>query len=259
MSRYKLTVEYDGARYVGWQRQDNGPSIQQALEEAIHGFSGETVLVQGAGRTDSGVHALAQVAHVDIEGPFRPDTVRDAINFHIKPAPISVLQAEEVRDGFNARFDARERAYVYRIFNRRVPPALERGRCWWVIAALDVHAMNEAAQVLIGKHDFTSFRAVKCQAKSPVKTLDVLQVTQDGPLIEVRVRARSFLHHQVRNLVGALKLVGEGKWTKADLEKALAACDRTAGGPTAPAGGLFLTEVVYNDRHGTQPEPDADA
>jgi tRNA pseudouridine38-40 synthase len=252
MPRYKITVEYDGTNYVGWQRQDNGPSIQQALEEAIHAFSGETVLVQGAGRTDSGVHALGQVAHLDLENDFETDTVRDAINFHIKPAPISVLQAEEVRDGFNARFDARERAYVYRIFNRRVPPALHRGRCWWVIASLDVHAMNDATKVLLGRHDFTTFRAVKCQAKTPVKTLDVLEATQNGNIIEVRARARSFMHHQVRILVGSLKLVGEGKWSKADLESALAKRNRTAGGQTAPAGGLFLTEVVYDDRHGTQ-------
>ena len=247
MTRFKLTLEFDGTDFVGWQRQDNGPSVQEALEKAIHGFSGETVMVQGAGRTDSGVHAFAQVAHFDMEKYFDTDTVRDAINFHVKPGAISVLRAEEVSEEFHARFSAKERAYLYRIFNRRAPPALNRRQNWWVTMPLDVHAMNDAAQVLIGRHDFTTFRAVYCQAKSPVKTLDLLDITRNGDVVEIRVRARSFLHHQVRNFVGTLKLVGEGKWSKADVERALAAKDRTAGGPTAPAQGLFLTEVVYDD------------
>jgi len=251
VTRFKLTLEFDGTDFVGWQRQDNGPSVQEALEKAIHGFSGETVMVQGAGRTDSGVHAFAQVAHFDMGKYFDADTVRDAINFHVKPGAISVLRAEEVSEEFHARFSAKERAYLYRIFNRRAPPALNRGQNWWVTMPLDVHAMNDAAQVLIGRHDFTTFRAVYCQAKSPVKTLDLLDITRNGDVVEIRVRARSFLHHQVRNFVGTLKLVGEGKWSKADVERALAAKDRTAGGPTAPAQGLFLTEVVYDDQHGT--------
>ena len=252
MSRFKLILEYDGTDFCGWQRQDNGPSVQQSLEKAIFDFSSETTLVLGAGRTDSGVHALAQVAHVDIEKHFDADSVRDAINFYLKPLPIAVLSAEEVSTEFNARFSAKERAYLYRIHNRRPPPTLDKNQCWWVIPRLDVHAMNNAAQVLIGHHDFTTFRAVACQAKSPLKTLDRLEVTREGHIVEIRVRARSFLHHQVRNFAGTLKLVGEGKWEKADVETALAACDRTAGGPTAPPQGLFLTEVVYGDPHGSQ-------
>ncbi len=247
MSRYKLILEYDGTDFFGWQRQDNGPSIQQSLEKAIFDFSSETTVVIGAGRTDSGVHALAQFAHVDIEKYFDAYSFRDAINFYLKPLSISVLSVEEVSTDFHARFSARERAYLYRILNRRAPPTLEKKYSWWVIPRLDVNAMNEAAQFLIGRHDFTTFRAVACQAKSPIKTLDKLEVTQEGGFIEIRVRARSFLHHQVRNFVGTLKLIGEGKWVKADIEKALAACNRSAGGPTAPAKGLFLTEVLYGD------------
>ena len=245
MTRFKLTLEYDGAGFVGWQRQDNGPSVQQALEVAVTAFCGETVLVQGAGRTDSGVHALGQVAHLDLEKETTSQTLRDAVNFHLKPQPVAVLAAEQVPEDFHARFSARERRYLYRIVNRRAPLALERGRAWWVPAPLDAAAMQAAAQVLVGQHDFTSFRASECQAKSPVKTLDALEVSRLGEGVEIRARARSFLHHQVRNIAGSLRLVGEGKWRARDLEAALEARDRSAAGPTAPAEGLYLTDVIY--------------
>jgi len=244
--RWKLTVEYDGTGLVGWQRQANGPSVQAALEAAIHGFCGETVTVHGAGRTDAGVHALAQVAHADIERSADGDTVRDALNAHLRPAAIAVLRADAVDDGFHARFSATGRAYLYRIVNRRPPLTLDEGRAWYVPGGpLDAEAMHEAAQALLGKHDFTSFRASLCQADSPVKTLSSLQVARDGEAVLIRARARSFLHHQVRNIVGTLMLVGLGKWTRADVEAALTARDRAAAGPTAPAHGLYLTEVLY--------------
>jgi len=245
VTRYKITVEYDGGGFVGWQRQANGPSVQAALEEAIHRFCGETVLVEGAGRTDAGVHALAQAAHFDLAKDTTADTVMKALNFHLKPAPVAVLTAEAVSEDFHARFSAIRRAYLYRIVNRRAPLALERGHAWFVPQPLDAAAMHAAAQVLVGHHDFTSFRASECQAKSPVKTLDVLSVQRDRDLVEVRAEARSFLHHQVRNFVGTLKLVGEGKWSAGDLKAALEARDRAAAGPTAPAAGLYLTEVGY--------------
>ena len=245
MTRYRLTVEYDGTGFVGWQRQDNGPSVQQALEEAVTAFCGESATVQGAGRTDSGVHATGQVAHVDIVRDTDADTVCDALNFHLRPAPIAVLDAVAVGDDFHARFSATGRRYRYRILNRRPMPTLDRDRVWWVPVALDAAAMHAAAQTLVGRHDFTTFRAAICQAKSPFKTLQRLDVARVGDDIVVEAAARSFLHHQVRNMVGTLKLVGEGKWTAADLAGALAARDRAAGGPTAPAAGLYLTEVVY--------------
>lgn len=245
MTRYKLTLEYDGTGFVGWQRQTNGASIQEELERAVHGFCGEGVTAYGAGRTDAGVHALGQVAHVDIERETDSNTVRDAINAHLRPHPIVVRAADAVTDEFHARFSAVERAYLYRILNRRAPPAILRGQVWHVPGALDVAAMHEAAQVLVGNHDFTSFRATLCQAKSPVKTLDSLSVTREGEEIHVRAEARSFLHHQVRNMVGTLKLVGDGKWNASDVAAALAARDRAKGGPTAPAEGLYLTEVRY--------------
>ena len=245
MTRYKLTVEYDGGGFVGWQRQDNGPSVQQALEEAIHRFCGESVDCFAAGRTDAGVHALGQVVHFDLAREASADTVRDALNFHLKPAAISVLMAEAVAADFHARFSAKARLYLYRIVNRRAPLAIERGRAWLVWAPLDVGAMHEAAQLLVGHHDFSSFRASLCQADSPMKTLDVLDVTRVDTEVRVAARARSFLHHQVRNMVGTLKLVGEGKWTKEDVARALAARDRSAAGPTAPAEGLYLTDVWY--------------
>ena len=250
MTRYKLVVEYDGADFVGWQRQTNGPSVQEALEDAVKGFCGEITNVYGAGRTDSGVHALAQVAHVDIVRETTADTVRDALNAHLRQVPVSVLSAVVVSDDFHARFSAIGRVYRYRIVNRRSPPAIWRGQVWHVPVPLDTDAMNDAAQVLVGQHDFTTFRATLCQAKSPVKTLTSLQVVRRGDDISIHARARSFLHHQVRNIVGTLKLVGDGKWTRADVESALAARDRTKGGPTAPARGLYLTEVIYPDTIG---------
>lgn len=238
-------MEYDGRDFVGWQRQSNGIGVQQALEEAIRKFSGETVTVFGAGRTDSGVHALAQVAHFDLARDTDADEVRDALNHHLKPAAAAILDAVPVDAGFDARRSARERVYLYRITNRRTPLTLGRGLSWWVPGKLDAGAMADAAKMLIGNHDFTSFRSIRCQAASPVRTLDILNVTRSGDIIEVEARARSFLHHQVRNLVGTLKLVGEGNWTAADVTAALEARDRTAGGPTAPAEGLYLVEVIY--------------
>ncbi|MDQ7250618.1 tRNA pseudouridine(38-40) synthase TruA [Dongia sedimenti] len=245
MTRFKLTLEYDGGPFVGWQRQENGASIQQALEEAVFRITGETVPVQGAGRTDAGVHALAQVAHVDVEKAIEAEKLRDAINFHVKPAPIAVLAAEVAAPDFHARFSATGRAYLYRIVNRRAPLTVDRSRAWRIGTPLDAGAMHDAAQVLVGKHDFTTFRATLCQAKSPVKTLERLSVHRIGEEIQVIAESRSFLHHQVRNMVGTLRLVGEGKWSKADLAAALEAKDRSEGGPTAPPDGLYLTRVSY--------------
>ncbi len=245
MPRYKLTIEYDGRPFVGWQRQDNGPSVQQAIEEAVLAFCGETARLHCAGRTDAGVHALGQVAHVDLARQAHPETVRDALNFHLKPDPIAVLQVEQVGEHFHARLSAKGRAYLYRIINRRAPLALERGRAWHVSVPLDDAAMHRAAQVLVGRHDFTTFRASLCQAKSPAKTLDALEVERQRDEIRVTARARSFLHHQVRNMVGTLKLVGEGKWSERDVAEALEARDRAKGGPTAPAEGLYLAGITY--------------
>ena len=247
MTRYKLVVEYDGAELCGWQRQRNGPSVQEALEKAVHAFCGETVTVAGAGRTDAGVHATGQVAHVDIARETDAGTVRDALNAHLRPLPITVLDARAVAVDFHARLSARERVYLYRIVNRRPPLALDRGQAWHVKVPLDAAAMHEAAQILVGKHDFTSFRASLCQARSPVKTLTQLDVERHGEEILIHARARSFLHHQVRNMVGTLKQVGEGKWTAADVARALAARDRSKAGPTAPPDGLCLTAVRYPD------------
>lgn len=245
MFRYRITIEYDGGPFVGWQRQVNGPSIQQAIEEAILAFCGETVTLFGAGRTDAGVHALGQVAHFDLGRAFPAQKVRGAINAHLRDLPIVLREVESVDENFHARFSARERAYLYRILNRPARPALDKGRVWWVPQPLDAAAMHAAAQVLVGKHDFTTFRAKFCQAKSPVKTLDTLDVARRGEEIVVSVQARSFLHHQVRNFVGTLKLVGEGKWTAQNVTAALATRARAAGGPTAPAAGLYLVEVRY--------------
>ena len=245
MIRWRITLEYDGGPFAGWQRQANHPSVQQALEEAIARFCGETVTVQGAGRTDAGVHALAQVAHFDLAREQQPKVVRDAINFHLKPAPVAVLSAEVAPPDFDARRSARQRGYLYRILNRRAPPALERGRVWHLPAALDAEAMDAAARLLVGRHDFSSFRAGQCQAKSPLKTLDRLEVRREGEEIRLHARARSFLHNQVRITMGTLRLVGEGKWSAEDVAAALAARDRRAAGPTAPPQGLYLTDVVY--------------
>ena len=245
MTRWRVTVEYDGGPFVGWQRQDNGPSVQDAMEDAVKAFSGETVQVFGAGRTDSGVHALGQVAHFDLTREADSDTVRDALNFHLKPRPVAVLAAQQAAPDFHARFSAVEREYLYRIAGRRAPLALDAGRAWQVAVPLDVEAMAEAAGILVGRHDFSSFRAAQCQADSPEKTLDEITVTAAGENIDFKLRARSFLHNQVRIMVGTLKLVGEGKWTSDDVAKALALCDRTKAGPTAPAHGLYLAAVRY--------------
>lgn len=245
MPRYRLIVEYDGAEFVGWQRQENGLAVQQVIEEAIERFCGERVTIFAAGRTDAGVHALGQVVHFDLSREAEPDTVRDAINFHLRPAAVAVRAAERAADDFHARFSAVGRAYLYRIANRRAPLALDRGRAWWVPVPLDAEAMHEAAQGLVGRHDFSSFRAAECQADSPVKTLSAIKVAQHGEEIRVTAQARSFLHHQVRNMVGTLKRVGEGKWGAEDVARILAARDRAAAGPTAPACGLYLTEVFY--------------
>ncbi|MDX9862421.1 MAG: tRNA pseudouridine(38-40) synthase TruA [Rhodospirillales bacterium] len=245
MPRYRLIVEYDGAEFVGWQRQENGLAVQQVIEEAIERFCGERPTVFAAGRTDAGVHALGQVVHFDLVREAAPDTVRDAVNFHLRPAAVAVLTAERVHEAFHARFSAVGRAYLYRIANRRAPLALDRGRVWWVPVPLDAEAMHAAAQALVGRHDFSSFRAAECQADSPVKTLSGLDVTRHGDEVRVTARARSFLHHQVRNMVGTLKRVGEGKWCAGDVARILDARDRAAAGPTAPACGLYLTEVLY--------------
>jgi len=245
MPRYRLTLEYDGSAFVGWQRQSNGLTVQQVLEEAVAIFDEPPALVYGAGRTDAGVHALAQVAHVDLKTVHDPETVRNAINFHTKPHPVAVLAVNRVADDFHARYDAISRHYRYRILNRRARPALEEGRVWWVPRRLDVEAMTSAAHLLVGEHDFTSFRATLCQAKTPVKTLDQLVIRQAGDSISIEVSARSFLHNQVRIIVGSLSWVGVGRWSRDDLKAALDARARAAGGPTAPAEGLYLTGVDY--------------
>lgn len=247
MTRYRMTVEYDGGGYVGWQRQRSGPSVQAALEEAVHGFCGEAVRVFGAGRTDAGVHALGQVAHVDIARPTDAGTLLAAVNAHLGGQPVAVVDAREVGGGFDARLSATLRVYRYRILNRRAPAALERGRVWHLGAPLDDAAMREGALRLVGRHDFTTFRAVACQARSPVRTLDALEVRRRGDEVRVTAEARSFLHRQVRNMVGTLARVGAGAWSPADVSAALAARDRAAGGPTAPAHGLCLVEVRYGD------------
>jgi tRNA pseudouridine38-40 synthase len=243
--RYKLIIEYDGAPFCGWQIQDNGPSVQGALERAMRAISGDFVRVHGAGRTDAGVHALAQVAHCDIEKPFVQGRLRDALNAHLRPHPIGVLSAEIVPDDFEARFSAIKRHYVYRISNRRANLALQIGKVWRLPRRLDTDAMHEAAQKLIGKHDFTTFRDTECQAKSPEKTLDQLDVIRDGDDVSIVTSARSFLHSQVRSMVGSLVWVGEGRWRADDLAAALAARSRTACGPVAPPDGLYLVRVDY--------------
>lgn len=246
MPRFKLTIEYDGGPFSGWQRQADEPTIQQALEDAIFGFTREWVLVEGAGRTDAGVHATGQVAHVDIATErYDAFSLPKAINAHLKPQPVAVVGAEIVNTGFHARFSAVERAYRYVIVNRRAPLTVDTGRAWQVPRPLDIEAMRAGAVHLIGHHDFTTFRSVHCQSKSPEKTLDLLEISRSGERIEVVARARSFLHHQVRNIVGTLKLVGEGKWSADQVRTARDARDRTKGGPTAPADGLYLTDVIY--------------
>jgi tRNA pseudouridine38-40 synthase len=245
MPRYRLTIEYDGTDFVGWQRQDNGPSIQAAIEAAITCFCGHPVAVTGAGRTDAGVHALAQVAHVDLERDWPPATVRAATNFHLRPLPVAVVAAGRAAAGFHARFSARQRFYRYRILDRPAPPVLSRGQVWWVPASLDAAAMAEAGRHLSGRHDFSAFRAAICQARSPMKTLDVLNVARVADEIRIEARARSFLHNQVRIIAGTLKRIGEGGLTVADLTAALTTGERSRAGPTAPACGLCLVSVSY--------------
>lgn len=247
MPRYRLDIEYDGTAYSGWQRQAGQHSVQAAIEQAVLGFCGDTVSLRGAGRTDAGVHAAGQVAHVDLSRAWPADTVRDALNAHLGMAKeaVAILAASPVDDGFDARFTATGRHYLYRILNRRAPPALERNRVWWVPKALDAAAMHEAARALVGRHDFTTFRSAHCQAKSPVRTLDRLDVSASADVIEVRASARSFLHNQVRSMVGTLKRVGEGAWTAADVAAALDARDRAACAGLAPPQGLHLVKVDY--------------
>ncbi len=248
MPRYRVTLEYDGTPFVGWQVQADGPSVQGRLAEAIRKFCGETVMPRGAGRTDAGVHALGQVAHFDLAREWPTQTVRAAVNFHLKPDPVAVLDCAIVPESFDARFSATARHYRYRILARPAQPVLDRDRVWWVPRPLDAAAMDKAAQALVGRHDFTTFRAASCQSRSPVKTLDRLAVTTAGDEIIIGASARSFLHNQVRSMVGSLKLLGEGKWSAADLAAALAAKDRAACGPVAPARGLYLVQVDYGRR-----------
>jgi tRNA pseudouridine38-40 synthase len=243
--RYKLTIEYDGTPYVGWQIQDSLATVQGELTEAVAAFTGERVAVNGAGRTDTGVHALGQVAHIDLGKEWDSDNVRDAMNFHLRPRPIAVLTAERVDSEFDARFSAIKRHYLYRISNRRADLALEQGRVWRVPRPLDTNAMHAAAQQLIGKHDFTTFRSTECQAASPVKTLDQLDIARDGDAVNVTASARSFLQHQVRSMVGSLVHVGEGKWSAGDLAAALEVRDRSRCGQVAPPHGLYLVRVDY--------------
>jgi len=243
--RYRLTIEYDGAPFAGWQIQADQKTVQGVLTAAVKALTGETAAVQGAGRTDAGVHARAQVAHVDLTRDWGTDTVRDALNAHLRPHPVAILAAEKAPADFNARTSAVKRHYLYRILNRRADLTLDLGRAWRVPRPLDAAVMHAAAQRLIGRHDFTTFRSTECQAKSPVKTLDQLDVRRDGEEVTVLAAARSFLHNQVRSMVGSLVMVGEGKWSADDLAKALAARDRTACGQVAPPDGLYLMKVDY--------------
>ncbi len=247
MPRYRLDIEYDGSAYAGWQWQAGQPSVQAAIEQAFKSFCGEEVSLRGAGRTDAGVHATGQVAHVDLEKPWPVQKVRDAVNAHLQMAKetVALLDVSLAPDDFDARFSATGRHYLYRIVNRRAPLTLERKKAWWVPKRLDAKAMQDAARQLIGKHDFTTFRSTQCQAQSPVRTLDRLDVTRSGEAIEIHASARSFLHNQVRSMVGSLKRVGEGGWTAADLKTALEARDRAACGQVAPPDGLYLIKVDY--------------
>jgi tRNA pseudouridine38-40 synthase len=245
MPRYKLTLEYDGTPFVGWQLQENGLSVQARLAQAVKAFSGEDTVPRGAGRTDAGVHARGQVAHFDLAKEWSPEKVRDALNAQLRPDPVSVLACEIVPEGFDARFSATARHYLYRIVTRRSPLALDRNRAWHVLHGLDAAVMHAAAQVLVGNHDFTTFRSSECQSASPVKTLGRLGVRQAGDDIAIEASARSFLHNQVRSMVGSLKLVGEGRWSARDLQQALEAKDRAKCGPVAPACGLYLMRVDY--------------
>ena len=246
MTRWRLTIEYDGGPFMGWQRQDHGPSVQQALEEALARMTGEPSQFIAAGRTDAGVHALAMAAHVDIAREVTPHRLREGLNALVRPAPISVLAVEPVADDWHARFSCTGRKYLYRILNRRAPPALDRGRVWHLAVALDLLEMQAGAAQLVGRHDFTTFRSAHCQSDSPVKTLDSLTVERAGDEVHIRAAARSFLHHQVRSMVGCLALVGRGQWGPDDIGKALAAKDRAALGFNAPPDGLYFVEASYD-------------
>jgi len=245
LTRFALTIEFDGRPFMGWQRQSHGPSVQQAIEEAVTRITGEEAAVHGAGRTDAGVHAIAMRAHVDIEKPLTPFRLMEALNAQLRPAPVAVLACETVADDWHARFSCIGRSYEYRIVNRRAPLTWDKGLSWQVAKPLDADAMHGAAQLLVGRHDFTTFRSVHCQSASPVKTLDRISVSRHGDEIIVETAARSFLHHQVRSMVGCLVMVGEGKWAARDLKAALDAADRGALGLNAPPDGLFFVEARY--------------
>ncbi|HEX8263223.1 MAG TPA: tRNA pseudouridine(38-40) synthase TruA [Allosphingosinicella sp.] len=245
MTRFRLIVEYDGGPFMGWQRQAHGPSVQQAIEEAAAAITGEEPVLHAAGRTDAGVHALAMAAHLDVERPIAPFRLAEGLNARLRPLPVAILSAAAVADDWHARFSCVGRRYRYRILNRRAPPALEAGRAWQVAVPLDAGAMAQAARILVGRHDFTTFRSAHCQSESPVKTLDRLDVRRDGEAVVIEAAARSFLHHQVRSMVGCLQLVGRGRWSEADLKAALDARDRAALGLNAPPHGLYFVEAVY--------------
>lgn len=249
MPRFRMLVEYDGAPYVGWQRQDNGHSVQGAIEKAIFSMTGEHISLKAAGRTDSGVHAFGQVCHADLTRAWKPEIVMNAVNAYLaqENERVAILEAEQVDETFDARFSATKRHYLYRIINRLAPIAIEAKRAWHVKKPLDHTAMHEAAQVLVGHHDFTTFRSTHCQAKNPNRTIDRLDVTRNGELIEIRVSAQSFLHNQIRSFAGTLRYAGEGKWSPQDVREALEAKDRTRCGPVAPPHGLFFMKVEYGD------------
>lgn len=245
MTRFRLTVEYDGRPFMGWQRQAHGPSVQQAIEEAVQAITGEEAVLHAAGRTDAGVHARAMTVHVDIERPITAFRLSEGLNAKLRPLPVAILNAEVAPEDWHARFSCIGRRYIYRIVNRRAPLALDAGRAWHVKVPLDAESMNDAARRLIGRHDFTTFRSAHCQSESPLKTLDLLSVRRRGELIEIEAAARSFLHHQVRSMVGCLELVGRGQWTADKLQDALEARDRAALGFNAPPDGLYFVEATY--------------
>ncbi len=244
--RYKLLIEYDGTLFCGWQRQKDGISIQEVLEKALAVCLRENIVVFGSGRTDTGVHAYGQVAHFDCAGEQEPNRLRESLNALVRPYPIAIHFVERVDEDFHARFNAKQRTYIYKIANTVFPPALDRNRVWWLRYPLDEKQMNETAQLLVGKHDFSTFRASECQAKSPIKTLDEIRVWREGYYVYMQVQARSFLHHQVRNIIGSLVRVGCQKWSHDDFKRAFEACDRRVGGQTAPAAGLYFVSVKYD-------------
>jgi tRNA pseudouridine38-40 synthase len=245
VTRWRLTIEYDGGPFMGWQRQEHGPSVQQTLEEALQQMTGKQAVFSAAGRTDAGVHALAMAAHIDVQRQLTPHRLREGLNALVRPHPISVIEVEQVADDWHARFSCLGRRYLYRILNRRAPPALDAGRVWHIAVPLDVDAMSEGAAHLVGRHDFTTFRSAQCQSDSPVKTLDRLDVRRVGEEIHVEAAARSFLHHQVRSMVGCLAMVGRGQWPPDQMRKALEARDRAALGLNAPPHGLYFVEAIY--------------